>query len=174
MVSKAIENAQKKVEGNNFDIRKQLLGYDDVMNIQREVIYKQRSEVLEGEDVKEEILSMTKDIIADAVNTYVTGESEDYREEFLHLMVALQDICIAPGTVNLPSLENLSNEEIIESLFESARKFYEQKEEEFGAERLREVERVVLLRAVDTKWMNHIDNMDHLKQGIGLSIIQTN
>ncbi|NRT89921.1 preprotein translocase subunit SecA [Clostridium beijerinckii] len=168
MVSKAIENAQKKVEGNNFDIRKQLLGYDDVMNIQREVIYKQRSEVLEGEDVKEEILSMTKDIIADAVNTYVTGESEDYREEFLHLMVALQDICIAPGTVNLPSLENLSNEEIIESLFESARKFYEQKEEEFGAERLREVERVVLLRAVDTKWMNHIDNMDHLKQGIGL------
>lgn len=88
MVSKAIENAQKKVEGNNFDIRKQLLGYDDVMNIQREVIYKQRSEVLEGEDVKEEILSMTKDIIADAVNTYVTGESEDYREEFLHLMVA--------------------------------------------------------------------------------------
>lgn len=168
MVSKAIENAQKKVEGNNFDIRKTLLGYDDVMNIQREVIYKQRAEVLEGEDVKEEILAMTKEIIADAVNTHITGETENYREEFLHLMVALQDICIAPGTVNLPSLENLPNEEIVESILESARKFYEQKEGEFTPERLREIERVVLLRAVDTNWMNHIDNMDHLKQGIGL------
>lgn len=168
MVSKAIENAQKKVEGNNFDIRKQLLGYDDVMNIQREVIYKQRSEVLEGEDVKEEVLSMTKEVIADAVNTHITGESENYREEFLHLMVALQDICIPPNSVNLPSLENMANEEIIENLYEVACKFYAQKEEEFGSERLREIERVVLLRAVDTKWMNHIDNMDHLKQGIGL------
>ncbi|MVX63845.1 preprotein translocase subunit SecA [Clostridium chromiireducens] len=168
MVSKAIENAQKKVEGNNFDIRKQLLGYDDVMNIQREVIYKQRSEVLEGEDVKEEVLSMTKDIIAEAVNIHITGETEDYREEFLNLMVYLQEICIPAGLVNLPSLENLSNEEIIENLYEVARKFYEAKEEEFTPERLREVERVVLLRSVDTKWMSHIDNMDHLKQGIGL------
>ncbi|OOM75562.1 preprotein translocase subunit SecA [Clostridium sp. BL-8] len=167
MVSKAIENAQKKVEGNNFDTRKQLLGYDDVMNVQREVIYKQRSEVLEGEDVKEEVLGMTKEIIGNAVNAHITGESENYREEFLHLMVALQEICIPPNSVNLPSLENLSNEDITESLFETAREFYEKKEEEFGSERLREIERVVLLRAVDTKWMNHIDNMDHLKQGIG-------
>jgi preprotein translocase subunit SecA len=167
MVSKAIENAQKKVEGNNFDTRKQLLGYDDVMNVQREVIYKQRSEVLEGEDVKEEVLGMTKEIIGNAVNAHITGESENYREEFLHLMVALQDICIPSNSVNLPSLENLSNEDIIASLFETAREFYEKKEEEFGSERLREIERVVLLRAVDTKWMNHIDNMDHLKQGIG-------
>ncbi|MDR3596112.1 preprotein translocase subunit SecA [Clostridium sp.] len=168
MVSKAIENAQKKVEGNNFDIRKTLLGYDDVMNIQREVIYKQRAEVLEGEDVKEEVLAMTKEVIADAVNIHITGETENYREEFLHLMVALQEICIAPGTVHLPSLENLANEEIVESLYESALKFYEQKEEEFTPERLREIERVVVLRAVDTNWMSHIDNMDHLKQGIGL------
>jgi preprotein translocase subunit SecA len=168
MVSKAIENAQKKVEGNNFDIRKQLLGYDDVMNIQRGVIYKQRSEVLEGENIKEEILSMTKEIIAKNVNTHITGESEEYREEFLYLMVSLQEICIPPNSVNLPSLENLSNEEITESLYETACKFYEEKEEEFTSERLREIERVVLLRAVDTKWMNHIDNMDHLKQGIHL------
>lgn len=168
MVSKAIENAQKKVEGNNFDIRKTLLGYDNVMNMQREVIYKQRAEVLEGEDVKEEVLAMVKDVIADAVNTHVTGEKEDYREEFLNLMVTLQEICIPPNSVNLPSLENLSNEEITESLYGTACKFYEQKEEEFTSERLREVERVVLLRSVDTKWMNHIDSMDHLKQGIGL------
>jgi len=168
MVSKAIENAQKKVEGNNFDTRKQLLGYDDVMNIQRGVIYKQRSEVLEGEDVKEEVLSMVKEIIAQDVNTHITGETEDYREEFLHLMMSLQEICIPPNSVNLPSLENLSNQEITESLYETACKFYEQKEEEFTSERLREIERVVLLRAVDTKWMSHIDNMDHLKQGIGL------
>ncbi len=168
MVSKAIENAQKKVEGNNFDIRKQLLGYDDVMNIQRGVIYKQRSEVLEGEDVKEEVLSMVKEIIAGGVNTHVTGDTADYREEFLNLMVYLQEICIPPNSVNLPSLENLSNEDITENLYEVACKFYSQKEEEFTPERLREIERVVLLRAVDTKWMNHIDNMDHLKQGIGL------
>ncbi|OOM11983.1 preprotein translocase subunit SecA [Clostridium saccharobutylicum] len=168
MVSKAIENAQKKVEGNNFDIRKTLLGYDDVMNIQREVIYKQRSEVLEGEDVKEEILAMTKEVIGDAVNTHITGESADYREEFLNLMVYLQDICIPSNSVNLPELENLSNEEITENLYEIAAKFYEAKEEEFTSERLREIERVVLLKSVDTKWMNHIDNMDHLKQGIGL------
>ncbi len=168
MVSKAIENAQKKVEGNNFDIRKTLLGYDNVMNMQREVIYKQRAEVLEGEDVKEEILGMVKEVIADAVNKHITGDSEDYREEFLNLMVTLQDICIPPNSVNLPSLENLSNEEITDSLYGTACKFYEQKEEEFTSERLREVERVVLLRAVDTKWMNHIDSMDHLKQGIGL------
>ena len=168
MVSKAIENAQKKVEGNNFDIRKTLLGYDNVMNMQREVIYKQRSEVLEGEDVKDEILGMVKDVIADAVNKHVTGESEDYREEFLNLMVTLQEICIPPNSVNLPSLENLSNEDITESLYNTACKFYEQKEEEFTSERLREIERVVLLRSVDTKWMNHIDSMDHLKQGIGL------
>ena len=168
MVSKAIENAQKKVEGNNFDIRKTLLGYDNVMNMQREVIYKQRAEVLEGVDVKEEILSMVKDVIADAVNIHITGESEDYREEFLNLMVCLQEICIPPNSVNLPSLENLSKEEITQNLYEVACKFYEQKEEEFTSERLREIERVVLLRAVDTKWMNHIDSMDHLKQGIGL------
>lgn len=168
MVSKAIENAQKKVEGNNFDIRKQLLGYDDVMNIQREVIYKQRAEVLEGENVKDEVLAMTKDVIAKIVNTHITGESEDYREEFLYLVVALQEICIPQNSVDLPSLENLSNEEIIENLYKIACNVYEQKEEEFTSERLREIERVVLLRAVDTKWMSHIDSMDHLKQGIGL------
>jgi preprotein translocase subunit SecA len=111
---------------------------------------------------------MLKGIIGNAVNVHITGETEDYREEFLNLMVYLQEICIPPNSVNLPSLENLSNEEITESLYETACKFYEQKEEEFTSERLREIERVVLLKAVDTKWMNHIDNMDHLKQGIHL------
>ncbi|NME82668.1 preprotein translocase subunit SecA [Clostridium sp. SM-530-WT-3G] len=168
MVSKAIENAQKKVEGNNFDIRKTLLGYDDVMNIQREVIYKQRAEVLEGEDVKQEILSMVREVIADAVNTHITGDSDDYREEFLHLMVYLQDLCLPPNKVNLPALENMSNEEIIDYLYNIAVEFYNEKEAEFTPERLREIERVVLLKAVDTNWMNHIDAMDHLKQGIGL------
>ncbi|MBW6408876.1 preprotein translocase subunit SecA [Clostridium weizhouense] len=168
LVSKSIENAQKKVEGNNFDIRKTLLGYDDVMNKQREVIYKQRSEVLEGQDVKEEILHMLKDVIKDAVYTHIKGEAEDCREEFLHLMVSLNDLCIPPNSVNLPALENLSKDEITESLYETAVKFYEEKENEFTSERLREIERVVLLRAVDTKWMDHIDNMDNLKQGIGL------
>ena len=168
MVSKAIENAQKKVEGNNFDIRKTLLGYDDVMNIQREVIYKQRSEVLEGENIKDEILGMIKDVIAKAVDLHITDDAEDYREQFLHLMVYLQDICIPPESVNLAEMENMSNEEITEKFYEAAINYYNAKEEVFTSERMREIERVILLKCVDSKWMNHIDSMDHLKQGIGL------
>ncbi|AOR22621.1 preprotein translocase subunit SecA [Clostridium taeniosporum] len=168
LVSKSIENAQKKVEGNNFDIRKTLLGYDDVMNKQREVIYKQRTEVLEGEDVKEEILHMLKDVIADAVNIHIKDDSEDYRESFLYLLSHLDEVGIPTMEINLPALSDMSKEEIIENIYDIAVKAYEEKEEEFTPERLREIERVVLLRSVDTKWMDHINNMDNLKQGIGL------
>ncbi|AIY78926.1 preprotein translocase subunit SecA [Clostridium botulinum] len=168
LVSKSIENAQKKVEGNNFDIRKTLLGYDDVMNKQREVIYKQRAEVLEGEDVKEEILHMLRDVMSDAVDTHIKEDAEDYRESFLYLISYLNDICIPTNEVNLPALTEMSKEEIIDHLYDVAVKSYEDKEAEFTPERLREIERVVLLRSVDTKWMDHINNMDNLKQGIGL------
>lgn len=168
LVSKSIESAQKKVEGNNFDIRKTLLGYDDVMNKQREVIYKQRTEVLEGEDVKEEVLHMLRDVIIDAVDTHIKDDVEDYRECFLYLMSYLNDICIPTNDVNLPALADMSKEEIVDYLFDVAVKSYDEKEEEFTTERLREIERVVLLRSVDTKWMDHINNMDNLKQGIGL------
>lgn len=111
---------------------------------------------------------MLKDVIRDAVNAEITGQSDDYREEFLKLMVALQDVCINPSKVMVLELENLSNDDIAEKLYELAAADYEEKEKEFTPERLREIERVVLLRAVDSKWMDHIDNMEHLKQGIGL------
>ena len=171
MITKQIENAQKKVEGNNFNTRKTLLGYDDVMNVQREVIYKQRSEVLEGEDLKDQIKAMTKHVITNAVNLHLNGieeDTEDAEDAMKKLVSYLNDICVPANRVSIDELMNLSNEEIIDKYISIADEIYEGKEVEFGAERMREIERVILLRTVDTKWMDHIDNMDHLKQGMGL------
>ena len=167
IITKQIENAQKKVEGNNFNIRKTLLGYDDVMNMQREIIYKQRSEVLEGEDVKDQIMSMTKEVINNAVLGHLK-EDADIETEVKKLITYLDGICIPESMVNAEELTKMPNEEIVEKLYNIATNIYEQKEEEFGSEKMREIERVILLRSVDSKWMDHIDNMDHLKQGIGL------
>ena len=168
MVTKTIENAQKKVEGNNFDIRKNLLGYDDVMNLQREVIYRQRREVLEGKNLKDQIESMIEEVIADAVNSHLMGEIENLEEELGKLLQYLGDICLPNGTVTVEDLADLSNTEIKDKLLSVVLEIYKGKELEFGEEQMREIERVVLLRVVDQKWMAHIDNMDHLKQGMGL------
>ena len=168
MVSKALENAQKKVEGNNFDIRKSLIGYDDVMNMQREIIYKQRSEVLEGKDLRDQINQMIKDIVTDAVKGHLDNITDSLDVEIGKLIQYLEDICLPHKVVKVEDLIDLSNDEIIEKLLDILTKIYHKKEEEFGEEHFREVERVILLRVVDQKWMDHIDNMDHLKQGIGL------
>ena len=168
IITRSIESAQKKVEGHNFDIRKNLLGYDDVMNMQREIIYKQRTQVLEGENLKEQIEEMIKEVISAAVDTHITGMEEDYKTEFKNLILYLDDICLPANRVTIDDLVNLSNEEIKEKLINLSLEIYNGKEAEFGEEKLREIERVVLLKNVDTKWMDHIDNMDHLKQGIGL------
>jgi preprotein translocase subunit SecA len=168
MVSKAIENAQKKVEGNNFDIRKNLIGYDDVMNMQREVIYKQRSEVLEGKNLREQINQMVNELVSDAVKAHLDGVNENIEEEINKLIKYLEDICLPHGIVKVEDLAELSNDEMINKLLDVLMKIYNEKEQEFGEEQFREVERVILLRVVDQKWMDHIDNMDHLKQGIGL------
>ncbi|GAB6169245.1 preprotein translocase subunit SecA [Clostridium carnis] len=168
MVSKALENAQRKVEGNNFDIRKNLIGYDDVMNMQREVIYRQRTEVLEGKDLKEQIQGMISEVVSDSVSAHLDGSEENYEEELGKLIKYLEDICLPHGRVTVEELASLSNDEIKEKLTSILMEIYNSKELEFGEERLREIERVVLLRTVDQKWMTHIDNMDHLKQGIGL------
>ena len=168
MVTKAIENAQKKVEGNNFDIRKNLLGYDDVMNLQREVIYRQRTEVLEGKNLKEQIEGMIEEVISDAVNSHLSGEVQDIEAEVKTLLQYLEEICLPHGIVTVEELADLSNEQIKNKLTETIMNIYKGKEFEFGEEQLREIERVVLLRVVDKKWMDHIDNMDHLKQGMGL------
>lgn len=168
MVSGAIENAQKKVEGNNFDIRKTLLGYDDVMNKQREIIYKQRSEVLEGENIQVEIQDMIKDVIVSAVNSHISGVEEELEKELEKLVDFMDDLYLPKGAVTAKELQTMTNDEIKEKLLSLAKDLYDSKEEEFGSEQLREIERVILLRVVDTKWMDHIDNMEHLKQGIGL------
>ncbi|WP_297630278.1 preprotein translocase subunit SecA [uncultured Clostridium sp.] len=168
IITKSIESAQKKVEGHNFDIRKNLLGYDDVMNMQREVIYKQRREVLEGENLKNEILSMIKSVVSGAVENHLAGVEEDYEEALKKLVIYLDEICIPSNRITIDDLVNLDIEEIKEKLTAMAMEIYEGKELEFGEERIREIERVVLLKNVDMKWMDHIDAMDHLKQGIGL------
>lgn len=168
MVTKAIENAQKKVEGNNFDIRKNLLGYDDVMNLQREVIYRQRTEVLEGKNLKEQIEGMIEEVISDSVNSHLSGEVQDIEAEIKTLLQYLEEICLPHGIITVEEIADLSNDQIKNKITETVMNIYKGKELEFGEEQLREIERVVLLRVVDQKWMAHIDNMDHLKQGMGL------
>jgi len=168
MISNAIENAQKKVEGNNFDIRKTLLNYDDVINKQREIIYKQRTEVLEGEDIHLQIQGMIKDLVNSAVDSHISGLEDELESDMEKLTDYLEDIFLPKGATTAKELSLISNEEIKERLLHIATEIYKEKESDFSAEHMREIERVILLRVVDTKWMDHIDNMDHLKQGIGL------
>ena len=166
MVTKSIESAQKKVEGNNFDTRKTLLGYDDVMNKQREVIYNQRKMVLEGIDLKENIRAMMQSVISNAVDLHLNTEN-DKTESIKTLLTYLEASFLPQGEFKVEELADLTNDEIKEELFESGIKVHERKEEELGEE-MREAERIILLRVVDSKWMEHINNMDHLKRGIGL------
>ncbi len=167
MLSRSIENAQKKIEGNNFSIRKHVLKYDDVMNNQREVIYAERRKVLEGENLKEHVFSMVDGFIDGAVDIYTAGAK--YPEEWD--IVGLENYvnnAIPLGDLGLSNVENMNKEDLSEIINKKAKDFYEVKESEVGEEELRELERVILLRVVDTKWMDHIDAMDQLKQGIGL------
>lgn len=168
LLSKSIEGAQRKVEGRNFGIRKHVLQYDDVMNKQREVIYAERKKVLEGEDLKEYIISMVKTIISDAVNMYTEGIKYPEEWNFKGLEDYLSNIFLPKGILKFNNVEDLTVEKLNEYLVEIAKNAYEEKEREIGAEQLREIERVILLKVVDTKWMDHIDAMDQLRQGIGL------
>ncbi|MGL5069577.1 MAG: preprotein translocase subunit SecA [Sarcina sp.] len=168
MVTKTIENAQKKVEGNNFDIRKSLLGYDDVINKQREIIYKQRTEVLEGEDLKESVVGMIDSIIEEAVGAHLNDEDDDYADSLKLFLNYLEDLFLPADTFTIEELQNKDTDEVLVLLTNKAHELYEEKEASIGSEQMREIERVILLKIVDTKWMDHIDNMDHLKQGIGL------
>ena len=163
-ISRAVESAQKKVEGRNFSIRKNVLQYDDVMNVQRTVIYQQRREVLDGKNLKDNISHMIDSVIENIVNSYIT-EGEPTNREAL-----AQDIQTTLGIDQIDSLkdENLDKDKIIEEIITKAHNIYEAKENEIGADNLRELERVVMLKIVDQKWMDHIDNMDELKKGIGL------
>ena len=162
VISKAVENAQKKVEGRNFSIRKNVLQYDDVMNKQREIIYKQRREVLDGENLKDNILNMIDSVTDTIVPMYINEESHD--EEGV-----LQEVETEFGINELDSLkkDKVTADDVISEIKEKAHSIYEDKSERFG-DTFRELERVVMLKIVDQKWMEHIDNMDELKNGIGL------
>ncbi len=168
LVSGAIENAQKKVEGNNFDVRKSVLKYDDVMNQQREVVYKQRSQVLEGESLQNDVQEMIKEVVVEAVRAHMSGVDEELDDNLEKLIAYLEDIYLQKGVVTLEELKKMSDDEIQEKLIKLVIDIYSDKEEAVGSEQMREIERVILLKVVDSKWMDHIDNMDHLKQGMGL------
>ena len=166
MLSKAVENAQKKVEGRNFSIRKNVLQYDEVMNGQREIIYKERRKVLDGENLNQYVLNTFDSVIELTISTYLDSiEQNKINKEALY-----QEIMDITGISEIDSLkkDHINKEEIISELIEKAHRIYEDKEKEFGIENLRELERVVFLKVVDEKWMDHIDNMDELKNGIGL------
>ena len=166
MISKAVENAQKKVEGRNFSIRKNVLKYDDVMNVQREIIYNQRREVLDGKDIHENIVNMITTIAEETVSTYIEGEDgKAVNAESLNTEIS--NIFGIDMAEFINTHEKDSNA-IIEELEKQAIEKYQAKEEEITSEKMRELERVVMLKVVDQKWMDHIDAMDELKDGIGL------
>ena len=164
LISKAVENAQKKVEGRNFSIRKNVLQYDDVMNVQRTVIYEQRREVLDGKDLKESILKMMDSVVKLIVDSHIVDGEEVNKESIA------QDIETNLGISDVAALktEKFDRNALVDELIAKVHEIYASKETEFGEENLRELERVVMLKIVDQKWMDHIDNMDELKKGIGL------
>ena len=170
MLTKIIESSQKKVEGQNFSIRKNVLNYDDVMNTQREIIYKQRAQVLDGEDLHESILKMSEDLIQSTVDSYLVDDEvkDDWnlvglREHFMGWLIGPEDL-----DYDEDDLGDVSKEDIVNTLSTKAGEIFEAKEAEYGSDVMRELERVILLKVVDTKWMAHIDDMEELKKGIGL------
>ena len=169
MITSVIESAQKKIEGQNFSIRKNVLSFDDVMNQQREIIYGQRNKVLQGDDVSESVQKMVRDSIAETVAQYTAGENaaewdlSGLRDHYRGWLCADGDFAY-----DKEQLASLTREQVCDLLIERAQKICQAKEQKYGSPIMRELERVVLLRTVDTKWMEHIDNMDELRKGIYL------
>ncbi len=169
ILTSTIANAQKKVEGNNFGIRKRLLDYDQVMNEQREIIYGERYEVLSGADLRDKIYNMIKSVIEIKVNEYITDDLGADEWDLIGLSDGLFPIFgIKPIALTDEEKNDFDKEKLIEKIYDECSKLYEAKEKEFGEDVIREVERVILLRVVDSKWMDHIDDMDQMRQGISL------
>lgn len=168
MVSSAIQKAQKRVEERNFDIRKYVLEYDDVMNQQRKVIYEQRRKILEGQDMKDQILNMVDMLINHGLETYANPKLYPEEWDFDALIKYCEKYFLAPGEVKLDEIENMSREEIGRKLMDIAHETYEAREKSIGSSMMRELEKAVMLKVVDSKWMEHLDDMDMLKEGIGL------
>ncbi len=171
LLTKQIENAQKRIEGRNFDIRKHVLQYDDVMNQQRNIIYGQRKMVLEGANMRDYIMKLISDLIQSVVARHCTGDSAmDWDLE--SVAEYLEKLCVKKGTIEAhrKEIDEWEREEFQSFLVKQAEAFYAEREaslSEMGID-MREFERVVLLSAVDARWMDHIDAMDHLRDGIGL------
>ena len=165
MISNAVENAQKKVEGRNFSTRKNVLKYDDVMNVQREIIYGQRKQVLDGENIHDNIISMIEFVAENIVNIFIEAETQELNVESLNTEI-INTFGFDMRDFIKEHKDNV--QEISEEIKKRALEIYAKKEEEITPEQMRELERVVMLKVVDEKWMDHIDSMDELKNGIGL------
>jgi len=169
LITNTIESAQKKLEASNFAIRKQVLQYDDVMNQQREIIYKQRQMVLDGEDISDKLHEMMKQSIDETCESFLSGETADDWDFAALRRHYLNWLCL-PTDFNYTAeqLNDLKREDVAKVLYERGMSILESKEQKYGAPMMRELERICLLRNVDSKWMEHIDNMDQLKQGMSL------
>ena len=174
MLSNAIEQAQKTVESRNFQTRKSVLEYDDVMNTQRNIIYDERRKVLDGEDIRESIDKMISEFISSTVNDALAGGTAENQEHLNEVVAPFEKFFLKRGEITMESLGGKAKaDKIIEAVSEAARRVYAEREKQFGLDPngvpvMREIERVVMLRVVDEYWMDHIDAMDELKRGIGL------
>ena len=167
-ISKAIENAQSKVEGHNFEIRKHLLEYDDVMNQQREIIYRQRREALTAKDLKQAACNMIEDVAYDLVEGFVFDKTEIKEWDLKGLSSAIKGQFNMDLSLDKPVQENFSADQLGQYVFDAAQALYQKREAMYGPEIIRHVERFIILQTVDTRWKEHLLNMDHLKEGIGL------
>lgn len=168
MVSRAVESAQKRVEGNNFDARKQLLSYDDVLRQQREILYGQRNEVLESENLREIVEKMIMTSIQRNVEGYAPGHEDEENWNLQGIIDYVNGNLLNEGDLTVNDIRGKDTEEITETIFAKVKERYNEKEEMLSPEQMREFEKVIVLRAVDSKWMDHIDAMDQLRQGIHL------
>ncbi|UYG93895.1 preprotein translocase subunit SecA [Cytobacillus firmus] len=168
MVSRAVESAQKRVEGNNFDARKQLLSYDDVLRQQREILYGQRNEVLESENLREIVEKMIMTSIQRNVEGYAPGHEDEENWNLQGIIDYVNGNLLNEGDLTVNDIRGKDTEEIAETIFAKVKERYNEKEEMLSPEQMREFEKVIVLRAVDSKWMDHIDAMDQLRQGIHL------
>ncbi|MGZ9586246.1 preprotein translocase subunit SecA [Paenibacillus marinisediminis] len=168
LISRAVESAQKRVEGNNFDLRKVVLQYDDVMNQQREIIYRQRREVLAADNIRQIVMDMIEPCIDRIIDAHCNEEDIPENWEYEEVIQYMNRHLLEEGSVTKDDLWGKEKEEIKEYLFDKVMSKYIEREQQMGEELVREFEKVIVLRAVDSKWMDHIDAMDHLRQGIHL------
>ena len=168
MITRSIEKAQKKVESHNFEIRKYVLEYDDVMNQQREVLYSQRRQVLTADSLRDTIMGMVDDIIHEGLDKYANEKLYPEEWDFAGLLSQMQQYFVPKNATSVEELENLSRVEVQDKLKQIAVDLYEERLKEIGEQTMKELEKAIMLRVVDSKWMDHLDAMDALKEGINL------